>query len=471
MVLEEGAAPLAMMRSHFADNVFRMKARVHEFPRVAAFGRGAGLVSMAIFAALCVAPSSPSLAQQAPPGMVPYDHPVYHNGKRVLFHGIWRGKGSKSEKSDKAAEDKDAEPKDAAAPDAEAPKTAGKPRSIAPTAATAPAPAANPATRHEFAVLVDTDDVCASHMAADLVAALKAAGLKARALAGRSSPDALAKYVAGDAGDAAITPVDSLVTNDKTAEWRPKAPYIAKLGRETLEIIGPKSITDISQLNGKTVSLGTPDADADVAGQALFARLGVTPKFVHLAPSASLDQLAGGKIDALVVLGAANSRMIADFGKGGHFHLISAPWSESLRAAGYAPVRVTGKERPNLVGEKENVDTIGAPMALVALDAAPGSARAGQDGALVSAMFEKYDTLLGSSAESSWRDVNLAAVLNWPRLPSAQEWIDAHKSASAPAVDSFRQTAREVASANGGPAAADADKLYETLMRTRAPQP
>ena len=28
---------------------------------------------------------------KTPAGMVPYDHPVYHNGVRVLWHGVWRG--------------------------------------------------------------------------------------------------------------------------------------------------------------------------------------------------------------------------------------------------------------------------------------------------------------------------------------------------------------------------------------------
>ena len=30
-----------------------------------------------------------------PPGMVPYTHPVYHNGVRVLWHGVWRGSQGK----------------------------------------------------------------------------------------------------------------------------------------------------------------------------------------------------------------------------------------------------------------------------------------------------------------------------------------------------------------------------------------
>ena len=30
-------------------------------------------------------------AQKIPYGMVPYGRPVYKNGKRILWHGVWRG--------------------------------------------------------------------------------------------------------------------------------------------------------------------------------------------------------------------------------------------------------------------------------------------------------------------------------------------------------------------------------------------
>ena len=33
----------------------------------------------------------PARAQTAPGGMVRYDHPVYHHGRRVLWHGVGRG--------------------------------------------------------------------------------------------------------------------------------------------------------------------------------------------------------------------------------------------------------------------------------------------------------------------------------------------------------------------------------------------
>ena len=203
----------------------------------------------------------------------------------------------------------------------------------------------------------------------------------------------------------------------------------------------------------------------------LFARLGASPKFVNESIPASLAGLAAGKIDAFVLIGASTTRSVADFGKGGHFHVIAAPWSPEMREGGYAPVRLTAKDRPNLIEANENVDTVAAPMALVALDAAPGSNRATQDGALVAAMFEKFDALQGAGTDPSWRDINLAATLDWPRLPAANDWIEAHRPAAAPALETFRQAAKTAATAQGGPASADADKLYQALLQARGAQP
>src|SRR5271154_3033918 len=33
----------------------------------------------------------PAQSQKIPYGMVPYSRPVYKNGKRMLWHGVWRG--------------------------------------------------------------------------------------------------------------------------------------------------------------------------------------------------------------------------------------------------------------------------------------------------------------------------------------------------------------------------------------------
>jgi TRAP-type uncharacterized transport system substrate-binding protein len=394
-----------------------------------------------------------------PPGMVPYDHPVFHNGRRVLWHGAWRTEEGKTGDASQPA---------VSAPLKIAPGVAAKPAAVAPIK-NPPSVAAAPATTpgaSEYSILADAEDSCATRLAGEFVAALQADGAKGRVIAGGTSPTALAQAVKSDAADLAIAPMDALIDADKASvDWRERAPYIARLSAEAVEVIAPRAVVDIRQLAGRPVGFGVADGAGAATAATLFSRLGVAPipSFAPLAPA--LADLAAGKLAALVAVGAKSSKALADFGKDGRFHLIPIAWSPALRPL-YAPARLTAKDRPNLIGADEKIDTLGAPMALIALDAAPSSARADQVAALTKSFFERFDRLLGPDNDASWRDVNLAAAATWPRLRAAQAWIDLKATAPNASLDAFRAAAAAT-SANGGPEAADSDRLYDSLMQWR----
>ena len=378
----------------------------------------------------------PAFCESAPPGMVPYDHPVFRHGVRVLWHGAWRTRGGK--KGD--------------APSKSAPSLADKP----------PPPRPN-----EYSILVDADDSCAARLAGEFVAALQADGAKGRVIAGRTSPAALAEAVKSDGADLAIAPMDALIDNDKaTADWRERAPYVARLGAETIEIIAPRSIDDVRQLAGRDVGFGIADGAGAATAATVFSRLGLAPKPSFAPLGSALADLASGKLAAVVTVGAKSSKTLADFGKDGRFHIVPVPWTPALRAL-YVPARLTAKDRPNLIRAEEGVDTLGAPVALIALDAAPSSARAEQFAALTRSFFEAFDKLLGPDKDATWRDVNLAAAAPWPRLRAAQAWIDLNAAEPNASLDAFRAVAKTVTLANGGPGAQDSDRLYDSLMQWR----
>jgi hypothetical protein len=372
--------------------------------------------------------------------MVMYDHPVFRHGVRVLWHGAWRGKGAK--KVDE----------EAATPAKEAPSVAAKPAPPKPS---------------EYSILVDANDSYAARLAGEFVAALQVDGPKGRVITGQTSPAALAQAVKGDGADLAITSLDALIGDDEaSADWRERAPYIARLSDEPIEIIAPRAIVDVRQLAGQNVGFGAADSAGAATAATLFTHLGVAPNptFAPLGPA--LADLASGKLAAVVAVGVKSSNALADFGKDGRFHEISIPWSPGLHAL-YAPARLTAKDRPNLIGADEKVDTLGAPLALVALDAPPSSPRADQTAALTKSFFEGFDKLLGPGNDASWREVNFAATAPWPRLPAAQAWIDLNAAASNDSLNAFRAVAKTAATTNGGPAAQDSDRLFDSLMQWR----
>ncbi len=386
-------------------------------------------------------------AKKPPTGMVPYTHPVFKNGVRVLWHGAWRGSQGRVVRQYARAT-------------ALAPATTGA------------IPAAQPTAPKEFSVLADPGDVRASRMAKDFAAVMTASGAPGHAMVGPTSPDGLGKVIKTDMADFAIVSLDSLLSSAKgDPEWTKRVPYVARLAPETIEVIAPREIKSISGLQGKLVSFGELDSATSTSGRMLFSRLGVTPNQTNGPLPEALDALAAGKVDAVVVLGAEKTAALDNFGGDGRFHILAIPWSATLEPV-YAPAHVTTAERPNLVGATTPVETVAEPMALVALDAPPGSPRADAAGRLARAFFDNYDGFLGEDRDAHWRDINLAAEASWPgqpwpRLAGAQDWLDAKKASADASLDAFRASAKSAATSPSWPSASDSDRLYEGLTRWR----
>ena len=400
--------------------------------------RGTGAAVAVVIAAMGITAGS-ALAEK----MIRYDHPVFRNGHRVLYHGAWRSGGHAHAKTN-------------AEQDAEDDKPEAK-----------PAKAAALSSPHEFIVLVDPDDATSLRMATELVNSAKATGLKARAWAGKTSPDALVKFAATDGGDFAVAPIDVLSGDPKFADLRAKSPLVARLASEPLVVIANANVADLQHLDGRPVAFGEAGGVVDATGQAVFAKLGVTPKVVHLNVTAALAALASGNIDAMVALGADESHAINDASKSGKLHALALPWRDALN--GYGPARLTAKDLPKLVPDDGTVETVGVPFGLIAVDAAEASTRATQDQPFVVALFERHAPLLGSTADPKWREVNLAAETDWPRLAFARDWIAKHAAAADPALDAFRETAKT--SAGEAASSGMADKLYADLLRAKGVGP
>jgi hypothetical protein len=386
---------------------------------------------------------------RVPAGMVPYAHPVYHNGKRLLWHGAWRGRGGAARQVARSIPAR--EPAVAEA----APRAEPQPQSTKP-----------------FSILADPGDSRASRMARDFASVMSAQGAAGRAIVGSTSPGGLDKVSRADLADFAIVTLDALMSSAKTEpDWMRRSPYVVRLAPETLEVIAPRAIKSIGDLEGKAVSFGDPDSATSTSARLLFSRLGVSANPTYEPLPEALAALGAGKRSAVVVLGAGGTRALADFGDADRFHVIAIPWSPAL-APVYVPARVASADQPNLVAANETVDTVGEPLALIAIDAAPGTQRADMLGRVARVFFDGYDAFLNDDRDAHWRDVNLAADASWPdapwpRLAAVQSWLDAKKKSADASLDAFRDSANGAAEAAGGPSAADSDRLYDSLTRWR----
>jgi TRAP-type uncharacterized transport system substrate-binding protein len=410
--------------------------------------RGASIGTCMIAAALAL-PSLAEAASSPPPqessdaqapvahkrfGMVRYEHPVYRHGVRVLWHGAWRD------------------------------ESGGRAAAVTPTRAAAPA------KEPDILVLADAADASASRMAVEFASAMQHGGLNVKAIAGKTSPAAIEKAVSGDAADLAVVPMDALSDGGKgvavdRANWRARAPYLARLANEAIALIAPRAIGDIKQLAGRKVNVAAADGATAASAAIVFARLGVKPTTTNEPLADALARLARGEIDAVFVVGADDSKALADFGKDGRFHVVPIPYAPALQAL-YCPMRLTAHDEPNLIGANDKVDTIGVPTALLAIDAAPDTPRAARIAAVAERLFAQFDQSLGALPLSKWKEVNLAArILGWPRFGATQAWLDENKGAPNGALSAFRGVAESAAGADGVPGGVDSDRLYDSLMK------
>jgi TRAP-type uncharacterized transport system substrate-binding protein len=420
--------------------------KLRQKPLRGAVAKAAGLSLVVLFASSHVAAE----AQKIPYGMVPYAKPVFKNGKRMLWHGAWRG-GSLGRYARQSV----------------------APAVAKPMLALAPEPAqSQPQAAKDFTIVADPGDARASRMAKDFAEVMGAAGAQGRSIVGSTSPNGLGKVLKGPMADFAIVSLDSLLSSAKgDADWMKRAPYVTRLAPETLAVIAGRDVKSLNDLQGKTISFGDLDSATSTSGRMLFSRLGVTVNQVNDPMPEGLDRLASGKVDAVVVLGADDAPALADFGGDGRFHIVPVPWSPSLEPV-YAPAQITAAERPNLVNPTGPVETVGEPMALVALDAAAGSPRADGLGKIARLFFDNYSGFLEDERDSHWRDVNLAAETSWPtgpwpRLVAVQSWLDAKKSPTDGSLETFRASAKSASASTSWPSAADSDRLYEGLTRWR----
>src|SRR6201987_3942201 len=200
--------------------------------------------------------------------------------------------------------------------------------------------------------------------------------------------------------------------------------YITKLYNEEMQVIAPKSIHNLKDLEGKTVSVDLPNGGTFVTALTVFERLGIKANFVYIEQRIAMEKLKAGQIDAVIVVGGKPYKSVSPFANDGRFHLVRVDYDKPLQND-YLPATLTAKDYPNLIAEGEKVDTIAVPAVLAAYNWAPGSERYRKLAQFVEAFFVKFPTFQNPPFHPKWKEVSLAAPLaGWNRLPAAQQWLD-----------------------------------------------
>jgi uncharacterized protein len=213
--------------------------------------------------------------------------------------------------------------------------------------------------------------------------------------------------------------------------------YILKLYNNDVHIIARKEIKTVRDLAGKKIMSERNLGYFSIRN--ILDRLNITADIDSKTDDAlGLQKMLNGEVDAWVVSAgkvAPIARSIRN--DGGKFHFVAVPYEAELQDL-YLPSSFTSAEYPNLVPPGEHVDTVAAPVLLMAYNWPEGTERYARLTKFVDAMFSKIDQFHESSRHPKWRDTALTtSVPGWQRFKAADDWLTQHNvaagSASAPA--------------------------------------
>jgi len=303
--------------------------------------------------------------------------------------------------------------------------------------------------------------------------------LRVLPIVGRGSVQSVADILFLQGVDIGIVRADTLDYLERKGfakDIKKQFTYVTKLYNEEMQIIAPKSINSLRDLEGKTVSVDLPNGSTFVTVLTVADRLGIKANWVYIEQRIAMEKLKTGEVDAVIVVGGKPYKSVSNFGNDGRFHLVKVDYEKPLQGD-YLPATLTAKDYPNLIAEGEKVDTIAVPALLAAYNWAPNTDRYRKLAVFVDYFFTKFPQFQNPPFHPKWKEVSLAAPLaGWTRLPAAQQWLDTHgiEPVSRGRFDEFL---KQSSAAGRLPADTDKEALFkqfkawETEQNARAQAP
>ncbi|MEH2607910.1 branched-chain amino acid transport system substrate-binding protein [Bradyrhizobium sp. AZCC 1693] len=313
-----------------------------------------------------------------------------------------------------------------------------------------------------------------AQVGADLASVLdNGTALRILPVMGRGSVQAVSDILLLRGVDAGIVRKDTLSYLDRkdfAKDIRNQFVYVAKMFNEEMHVLAPKTITNMRDLDGKTVVVDLPDSSTFVTAINVFDRLGIRPHLIYQEPRLAVDMLRKGEVDAIVAIEGKPLQWLNQI-QDRNLHLVPVDYAKPLQEE-YLPSKLSSADYPNLVADGGSVETIAAEAVLASYNWAPNSDRYRRLSLLVDTMFDKVGQLQRPPFHPKWKEMApRATVSGWTRFKAAQEWLDRNMPLPAGAA-----AASGAALAPPPPAAApaaalapqDRDPLYREFLEWRA---
>src|SRR5476651_1595417 len=158
--------------------------------------------------------------------------------------------------------------------------------------------------------------------------------LRVLPIVGRGSVQSVADILFLQGVDLGIVRADTLDYLERKGfakDIKKQFTYVTKLYNEEVHVIASKSIHNLRELEGKTVSVDLPNGGTFVTALTVFERLGLKPNVVYIEQRIALEKMRAGEIDAVIVVGGKPYKAVSSF-KDDRFHLVAVDYAKPLQS-------------------------------------------------------------------------------------------------------------------------------------------
>ncbi len=199
--------------------------------------------------------------------------------------------------------------------------------------------------------------------------------------------------------------------------------YVTKLYNEEFHLVARRDITDIRQLNGKTVSFGPEGSGTAMTAQVVFNSLGLKVNATSENYQDALQKVKDGEIDAMVYVAGKPASIFSAVTPEDGLHVVPVAYDRKLQES-YLPASFDAGDYPGLVGTGGTVDTVAVGAVMAVFNWKQRTGRYYTTKVFVEAFMDNFAEFLKEPRHPKWAEVNLAAELpGWQRYSVAGEWL------------------------------------------------
>jgi TRAP transporter TAXI family solute receptor len=207
--------------------------------------------------------------------------------------------------------------------------------------------------------------------------------------------------------------------------------YIAKLYNEEFHLVARRDVTDIRQLEGKTVNFGPEGSGTAMTAQVVFNSLGINVNATTENYQDALQKVKDGQIDAMVYVAGKPASIFTAVAPGDGLHVVPVAYDAKLQES-YLPASISAQDYPGLVGAGGTVDTVAVGAVMAVFNWKQRTGRYYTTKVFVEAFMDNFPEFLKEPRHPKWAEVNLAAELpGWQRYSVAQEWLASNANRAA----------------------------------------